>query len=150
MCWNTYFCSVFWISTKICPKHGPNLITFTFCKTQVIKNVLLQPSWSKKWYFCLSWKIKHWTKHRWNHCFYSALAELKKRFFKFQFKTGNFEKKNTVMAPNFWENAIFRKLPDNWPKKHKMIIECAKIAWNHFQNRPKTNLAQIMTSTWPR
>ena len=50
------------------------------------------------------------------------------------------------------KRTIFTKLPDNWAKKntHKMITECSKIAWKHYNNRLKTNLAQIITLTWPR
>ena len=42
------FYSVFWKSTKICPKMGHKTITFHILQTQVIKTVLLQPPISPK------------------------------------------------------------------------------------------------------
>ena len=46
---------------------------------------------------------------------------------------------------------MFEKLADNWaPKKHKMITEFAKKSPETTKKRLKTNLAQIITLTWPR
>ena len=92
--------------------------------------------------FSSLWKTQH-TKICWNLHFCRVLASLKENFQKFDSKQGNL--KITIFAPNFGEtnNAIFGKLADNWPpKKHKMMTECAKIAWDHYQNSQKSN--------WPR
>ena len=81
--------------------------------------------------------------------FYSVFANLKKEFSKYKLKTLKIEKPNFCTL--FSKRAIFRKLQDNWAqKKHKMITEQKKIAWNHYFYSAKTNLAQITTLAWPR
>ena len=49
-----------------------------------------------------------------------------------------------MFAPLFEKKAIFRKLPDNWAQKNIMIIECARIAWNH-EKKAKSNLDMLIT-----
>ena len=50
--------------------------------------------------------------------------------------------KNPIFAPFFSKKAIFRKLANNWTqKKHKMITEHQKIAWNPYFYSAKM--------TWP-
>ena len=83
----------------------------------------------------------------WNPYFNCVLANLKKE----NFQNLNLMK-NPIFAP-FFEKAIFRKMPDNWTQtKNIKIINwvCNKIAWNHYKDRLKTNLDQIITPTWTR
>ena len=79
------------------------------------------------------------TKMQKKHLFYSALASFLV-FLKVNSKQRNLKKK---WHTNF-EKRYFYKIAWQLAKKHKMITECAKIAWDHHQNRLN------MTSTWPR
>ena len=92
-------------------------------------------------------------KHCWNPYCWRFCKPKKENFQNTNSNPGNLRKKRPkkTLPPPPQKNAL---LLEYWRttvlQKHKMITECAKIALKTTKCRLKTNLAQIITPTWPR
>ena len=80
--------------------------------------------------------------------FYSDLAKVKKWFLKLSSKQGSL-KKQTVLAHIFWKALFLENCLLSGTTKTQNDNRVCKIAWNHYEIRLQTNLAQIITPTWP-
>ena len=88
MCWNTYFYSAFWISTKICPKNGPKKITF-----HILQNRFLPHFWPKIGVFQLGFFETQNSHVEQKHRLKSGKGKDKKKGFERKNKTGNQKKR---------------------------------------------------------
>ena len=90
------------------------------------------------------------TTNCWTPYCYSVLANLKKDNFQ-NLNLKHWKLKNPIFAPFFRKRLFLENCKIiGHKKKHKMITEQKKIAWNPYFYSVKTNLAHIITLAWPR